>query len=108
MRSGGTGATPLGPTFPAGKGSGLPGLDRWAVPPVWPSGRQGGWGCVCASLPCSCWGNPLGIEKGARVRRLRVDDDCGQRSVWARAEGPKSAESEAGRGWQSPAFLGAT
>lgn len=54
---------------------------------------------MCASLPDSCWGNPLGIGKGARVRRLRVDDECGQRSTLARAEVPKSAESEAGRGW---------
>lgn len=98
MRSSGTGAIPPGPTFLAGKGSGLPGLDRWAAPPVWPSGRRGAGG-VCASLPDSCWGNPLGIGKGARVRRLRVDDECGQRSTLARAEVPKSAESEAGRGW---------
>lgn len=48
MRSSGTGAIPPGPTFLAGKGSGLPGLDRWAAPPVWPSGRRGAGG-VCVS-----------------------------------------------------------
>lgn len=46
MRSSGTGVTLSGPTFPAGKGGGLSGLDRWAAPPVWPSGRRGAGG-VC-------------------------------------------------------------
>lgn len=50
MRSSGTGATPPGPVLPAGEGSGPPGLDRWAAPPVWPLGPRGAGGvCVCVS-----------------------------------------------------------
>lgn len=74
---------PPGPALPAGEGSGPPGLDRWVAPPLWPSGRRGAGG-VCVS-PRWLLGHPLGNGKGAGVRRLRGDRECGQRSAWARA-----------------------
>lgn len=100
MRSSGTGATSPGPPLPAGEGSGPPGLDRWAAPPVWPLGARGAGGvCVCVCLIAP--GGSLGNNKGTGVRRLRVDGECGQRSTWARVELPKSDGWGAGRGWPS-------
>lgn len=108
MRSGGARVIPPGPALSVG-------LKQWSSWPgplggssclafgVW-GRRRGGercvWVCMCVCV-CMCvsdsfWGYPLGDEKEAGVRRLRVDGECGQRSTWARAEFPKSAESRAG------------
>lgn len=82
-----TRATPPGPTLPPAE-AGV--LLAWTVGRLLGFGLRGGAGpgvCVCVS-PRWLRGPPLGHEKGVGARRLRVDDDSGQRSLGARVELP--------------------
>lgn len=102
--SGSTGATLPGSPLAAGESSGHPGLDRWAAPPAWPSGRRGAGG-VCAVSPWQLLGTPVSNDLGAGDWSLRVDGESAQRSTTWRAQSSPTPRSwgwlGAGRSWPS-------